>query len=152
MARRRARPSRKMLGVDLGERWIGIAGTDDTGVLAAPILTLDLRRSGIVDIARIAAEQNVGGIVVGLPRTMSGQEGFQAKRARNQAAELRACTSLPVVFWDERLTTSMAEQIATRRTRRARSRDEKPDAVAAAILLQSYIDATPFRSLDHQAD
>ena len=117
MARKGRRPARKILGVDLGERWIGVAGTDDTGVLASPIMTIDLKRLPLSEVARLADERDVGGIVVGLPMTMSGREGFQAERARAQAAELKESTSLPVIFWDERLTTSMAEQIAKRSKR-----------------------------------
>ena len=145
MARRRSRPSRRLLGVDLGERWIGVAGTDDTGVLASPITTIDLRKLPLSEVARIADEREAGGIVVGLPKTMSGKEGYQAEKARAQAAELQESTKLPVIFWDERLTTSMAEQIAARSKRRGRQRLAKADAVAAAVLLQSYIDAVPFR-------
>ena len=131
--------------MDLGERWIGVAGTDDTGVLASPITTIDLRRLPLSEVARIAEERDVGGIVVGLPKTMSGKEGFQAERARAQGAELSECTTLPVIYWDERLTTSMAEQIAKTGKRRHRKRNAKPDALAAAVLLQSYIDAVPYR-------
>jgi putative Holliday junction resolvase len=140
--RRERRPGAKLLGLDLGERWIGVAITDDTGVLAAPLETLDLRRVGLDAVARIAAERGVAGIVVGLPRTLSGEEGFQARRAREQAAELASHTDLPIVFWDERLTTAMADQIAARRGRR---KGGQHDAVAAAILLQSYIDTYPIR-------
>ncbi len=132
----------RLLGVDLGERWIGVAATDDTGVLAAPVETIDLKRRPLADVAGIAAERSVAGIVVGLPRTLAGDEGFQAKRARDQAAELQGETDIPVVFWDERLTTAMAEQIS-KRSRRRRARATQPDAVAAAILLQSYVDANP---------
>lgn len=150
MARKGRRPARKILGVDLGERWIGVAGTDDTGVLASPIMTIDLKRLPLSEVARLADERDVGGIVVGLPMTMSGREGFQAERARAQAAELKESTSLPVIFWDERLTTSMAEEIAKRSKRRSKNRNAKPDAVAAAVLLQSYIDTVPFRSRDQE--
>lgn len=143
MARRRRRPGLRLLGVDLGERWIGVAATDDTGVLASPVETVDLRRGSLGEVARLAEERDVAGIVVGLPRTMAGQEGFQAKRARTQAAELQELTDRPVIFWDERLTTAMAEQIASRGKRRRGGRDTPPDAVAAAVLLQSYIDANP---------
>lgn len=146
MARRRGRPGVRLLGVDLGERWIGVAATDDTGILASPVETIDLRRLPLSTVAAIAAERAVSGIVVGLPRTMSGSEGFQAEKARGQAAELQEVTDIPVLFWDERLTTAMAEQIASRGRRRKGRRPPQPDAVAAAILLQSYIDANPVRS------
>ncbi|MEZ4520130.1 MAG: Holliday junction resolvase RuvX [Thermomicrobiales bacterium] len=137
--------------MDLGERWIGIAGTDDTGVLASPIETLDLRRATLASVARIASEQAVSAIVVGLPRTMSGTEGFQARKARDQATELQGLTDIPIIFWDERLTTAMAEQIAARRKRRRSAKAEPPDALAAAVLLQGYLDANPYRSRSGQS-
>lgn len=140
--KRERRPGAKLLGLDLGERWVGVAITDDTGVLAAPVQVLDLRRVGLDAIARLAEERGVAGIVVGLPRTMAGEEGFQARRAREQAAQLAAHTDLPILFWDERFTTAMADEIAARRGRR---KGGQHDAVAAAILLQSYIDAHPIR-------
>ncbi len=145
MARRFRRPGLKLLGVDLGERWVGVAGTDDTGVLASPIETIDLRRAPLSMVVNLATERAVAGIVVGLPRTMAGKEGFQARKARDQAAELQSLTEIPVMFWDERLTTAMAEQIASRRKRSRSNKAKPPDAVAAAVLLQSYIDANPVR-------
>lgn len=142
--RSRRRPGRRLLGVDLGERWVGVAATDDTGVLASPVNTIDIRRVSLDTVIRLAVERDVAGIVVGLPKTMSGREGFQAKRARDQAETLQELTDLPVIFWDERLTTAMAEQIADRGGRKRRRGAVQPDALAAAILLQSYIDANPF--------
>ena len=148
MARRTRRPGRKLLGVDLGERWVGVAATDDTGVLASPVETVDLRRTTLAAVAELAAERAVAGIVVGLPRTMAGKEGFQAEQARSQAEALQQLTEIPMLFWDERLTTAMAERIAARRKRRRGSRDAPSDALAAAIMLQSYIDAHPIRRGD----
>jgi len=142
--RSRRRPGRRLLGVDLGERWVGVAATDDTGVLASPVDTIDIRRSSLDAVIRFAVERDVSAIVVGLPKTMSGSEGFQARRARDQAEALRVMTDLPVIFWDERLTTAMAERIAQRGGRKRRRGAVQPDALAAAILLQSYIDANPY--------
>jgi putative Holliday junction resolvase len=146
MARKARRPGRKLLGVDLGERWIGVAATDDTGVLASPVETVDLKRASLAVVVELAIERAVAGIVVGLPRTLAGKEGFQAEKARSQAAELQQFTEIPVLFWDERLTTAMAEQIAGRSKRKRNRRHAQPDALAAAVLLQSYIDAHPFRA------
>lgn len=143
--RSRRRPGRRLLGVDLGERWIGVAATDDTGVLASPVETIDIRRATLDAVVRLAYERDVAAIVVGLPKTMSGQEGFQARKAREQANAIQSLTDLPVIFWDERLTTAMAEEIFARNTRKRRRGASQPDALAAAILLQSYIDANPYR-------
>lgn len=142
--RSRRRPGRRLLGVDLGERWVGVAATDDTGVLASPVQTIDIRRSSLDGVIQIAVERDVAAIVVGLPKTMAGSEGFQARKARDQAETLQELTDLPVIFWDERLTTAMAERIAERGGRKRRRGVAQSDALAAAILLQSYIDANPY--------
>jgi putative Holliday junction resolvase len=121
-----------------------VAVTDDTGVLASPHSVIDLRRASLGAVAGLAAQMSVSAIVVGLPRTLSGSEGFQARRARDQAAELARQVEVPVLFWDERLTTAMADQIVASRGRRQRGKTTQHDALAAAIMLQSYIDAHPF--------
>lgn len=138
--RERQRPGRKLLGLDLGERRIGIAVSDATGLVATPLETLDLRRSGLEDVARFVEMHQVEGVVVGLPTTLSGGEGFQAERARAMANQLEELISVPLVFWDERLTSAIADQILERRKRRPKDKGER-DAIAAAILLQSYLDS-----------
>jgi putative Holliday junction resolvase len=109
------------------------------------VQTVDLRKATLAAVVELASERSVAGIVVGLPRTMAGREGFQAERARNQASDLEQLTEIPILFWDERLTTAMAEQIAARRSGKRGGKKTQPDALAAAILLQSYIDAHPVR-------
>ncbi len=141
--KRTKRPGAKLLGLDLGERWLGVAVTDDTGVLAAPVDTIDLRRDELDSVVRFAEKFEVAGIVAGLPQTLSGQEGFQARKARDQVEELRLLTNLPIVFWDERMTSQIADQLSKRHKKRAKT---KADAIAAAIMLQSYVDANPFQT------
>lgn len=137
--RERQRPGRKLLGLDLGERRIGVAVSDATGLVARPLETLDLRLTDLDAIARLIDHHQVDGVVVGLPTTLSGGEGFQAARARAMAQKLEELISVPLVFWDERLTSAIADQILERRKRRPRDKGER-DAIAAAILLQSYLD------------
>ena len=137
------RPGRKLLGLDLGERRIGVAVSDDTGLIATPINVIDLRRGSLADIARIALEQTVDAIVAGLPLNDAGDEGYQARDVRSQCAALSDLTPLPIVMWDERLTTAIAEDILAARGRPSRKRLAELDAVAAAVMLQSYLDSHP---------
>lgn len=136
------RPGRKLLGLDLGARRVGIAISDDTGQIATPLRVIDLRTASLADIARIAEEEHVAGIIVGLPVNMSGEEGFQAREVRRQCDALARHTTLPIVLWDERLTSAIAEEIIAER-RRGRRRPANVDAIAAAIMLQSFLDSHP---------
>lgn len=142
--RRSKRPGRKLLGLDLGERRIGVAVTDDTGILASPVRIVDLRREGLQQVAEIARERQVAGIIAGLPTNLSGQEGFQANRTREMAAQLEELVDVPIIFWDERLTTAIADQmLADKRRGSKKGRRKQRDAIAAAILLQDYLEANP---------
>ncbi len=131
------------MALDVGERRIGVAVSDETGVIATPLATV-LRGAGDLDeIRRLVGEWEVDRLVVGLPTGMSGREGPQAAVVRAYAATLVAHLGPepPVDFWDERLTTAIADRaLIAVGTRRAKRR-ERIDAVAAAVILQSYLDA-----------
>lgn len=137
------RPGRKLLGVDLGERRVGVAVSDDTGLIATPVTVIDLRKGSLADVAQLAHELQVDAIVAGLPLNMAGDEGRQALDVRLQCDELAGLTSLPIVFWDERLTTAIAEDMIAKRGARRRKQVRQLDAIAAAIMLQSYLDSHP---------
>lgn len=130
----------RSLGLDIGERRIGVALSDPLGLYAFPLETLhgmnprDLRRY-VEDKVR----EGVGTVVLGLPRTLKGGEGGEAERARLYAESLRSIEGLHVVVWDERLSTVEAER-RLRETGRMRRR-RKVDAEAAAIILQSFLDS-----------
>lgn len=132
----------RILAVDHGERRIGLALSDELGWTAAPLTVIE-RRSLAEDLARIVAlvrEHRVGKVVVGQPISLSGHEGPQARRAARFAARLAAAlpAEVPVELYDERFTTFEAERrlaAAGRRADRGRL-----DAVAAAVLLQHYLD------------
>jgi putative Holliday junction resolvase len=106
---------------------------------------VDLRRSTLEDVARIADELRVDGIVVGLPKGLAGGEGFQARAIRAMAAELESHVNVPVIFWDERMSSAIADQALAEAGRSPRERRKQLDAIAAAIMLQSYVDANPIR-------
>ncbi len=143
----RERPGRKLLGLDLGERRVGVAVSDDLGSISFPVGAIDLRHQTLEDIAALAREQKVDGIVAGLPTTLSGDEGFQARQARAMAAELSEMVDLRIVFWDERLTSAIADRLldAERGNRRKNRNSGDRDAFAASIMLQGYLDANPYQ-------
>ena len=128
----------RVLAIDYGEARAGLAISDPTGTLATPIPAAEPPVPA--DIASIATEREAEMIVVGLPRTLSGEEGPQAIVTRRFGEELGQVCDLPIEFYDERFTTRMASQ--TRRNTGARS-DE--DSIAAAHLLEGFLDALRFR-------
>ncbi len=136
----------RVLAIDAGERRVGLAMSDELGMLATPLAVLrrgDATRPVVDEIAALARRERVGHVVVGLPLHADGGEGRQAERARAFARAVEAATGLSVEMWDERLSTLEAEAVIRgqgRSTRRARQRGDV-DAVAAAVILQSYLDA-----------
>ena len=133
----------RLLGLDLGTRRIGVAVSDELGFLAHG-LTVLMRHGGQRDldaIAQLAHEEEVVGVVIGLPLNMDGSEGEAAARARRFGAALGAHLNLPVFLWDERLTTWEAEGIMNDALVRTRKRKQLVDKVAATLILQSYLDA-----------
>jgi len=131
----------RYLALDPGDRRIGVAISDTSGMLARP-LSVFTRRSREQDqhhIQTLVAEHKVECLVIGLPLNMDGSEGHQAAWVRSYAGALEAALAIPVVFWDERLSTHEAIEIAHAQGRSAAK--EWIDAVAAAVILQSYLDA-----------
>src|SRR5688572_22956632 len=100
----------RLMGIDAGERRVGVAVTDEFRMIASPVTTVVRSKSEIGEFRELAARYGVGGIVAGLPRGMSGREGQQAGDAREYAESLAEQLELPLRFWDERLTTAMAER------------------------------------------
>lgn len=131
----------RALGIDVGERRIGVALCDELGLLATPLTTIQVRGQELTELARIARERDVALVVVGLPRSLSGQEGPQARVVRDFAARLAPHLAVPLAFWDERFTTAEAERVLLARGLSREQRRARIDAVAAAILLQDYLDA-----------
>jgi putative Holliday junction resolvase len=137
----------RVLGLDVGERRVGIAISDPTGTVARPLQAL-VRGSREEDFAAIVAlvvEHDVGLVVVGRPLSLDGTEGPQARRVARYAEALAARLPVRLVSWDERFTTVEAEEIlrqsrSKRDMRRARTAGEL-DAVAAAVILQGYLDS-----------
>lgn len=135
----------KLLGLDVGLARIGVAVSDPLGLAARPLTVIvrKTRRDDFAVLAAMAADEAVEAVICGLPLTMDGNEGDQAKTTRKWAERLayalRAILEkpYPVIFWDERLSTFAANEILDRLD----ARDIGEDAAAAAVILQSYLDA-----------
>lgn len=136
----------RILGLDVGERRIGVAISAPEGRLAVPLRVLE-RRSDAADaqaIADLARAEEAEALVVGYPISLDGSIGPQARRVQNFARRLAEASGLPLELWDERLTSVQAERAQTGARRRApkgaRRRRTPTDDLAAALILQSYLD------------
>ena len=132
----------RVLALDIGERRVGVAMSDPAATVASPLVVLDADHVATTDaVPALVEEHEVGLVVVGLPLTMRGEEGPQAVRVREIAEGLGSRLAVPLVFYDERLSSAEARR-AMRSTgmtsKRARGSIDK---IAAAIFLQSYLDS-----------
>jgi putative Holliday junction resolvase len=132
----------RIMGLDIGEKYIGIAVSDELQITAQPIKVLVRKdqKGWFKEMRTIIDNYKIGKVVIGLPFTLKKEEGQKAKEVREFAADFRKKLSLPVIFWDERLSTQEAEKIL--RSLRLSSKKQKKviDKVAAAIILQGYLD------------
>jgi len=140
---RSARPG--LVALDVSKRAIGVAGADPTWQLATPITTIRRRRwtDDLAALERIVRERDAGVLVVGWPLNMDGSEGPRCQAVRAFADNLDAALGLPILLWDERLSTFAAEELAAERGLHAKRRRGAPDldALAAAAILQNLLDA-----------
>ena len=134
----------RLLGVDWGERRIGLALSDETRTLAQPLTTLT-RRTGkrfpMREFLTLLQQHAVTGIVVGLPLDQEGAEAEAAAAARALAADIARHSGQPVELWDERLTTARALRAVHAMGGSTKGRKDDVDALAATVLLQHYLDA-----------
>jgi putative Holliday junction resolvase len=133
----------RILALDHGTRRIGVAVSDETKTIAQPLEYIPaepfaefLRR-----LKKILAEKEVDFILLGLPRNMDGSYGPAAEKVQTFAGILKTAITIPIKMWDERLTSTMANRVLLQGNVRRDKRKEKVDAMAAAILLQSYLDS-----------
>lgn len=134
----------RLMGIDLGEARIGIALSDPTGTVASPLEVLEATGDEEADIGRLLAlgvRYGVEGFVVGLARTLKGTEEVAAARTAEFARRLAEVSGKPTYVWDERLTTVQAERSMLADGVKRRDRRRLVDKVAAALILQSYLDA-----------
>jgi putative Holliday junction resolvase len=132
----------RILSLDVGEVRIGVAVCEREERLAVPLEVIERQdeETDLRSILAIARREEAEALVVGLPLSLDGSRGPQARRVEAFARRLAAYTSMPVEMWDERLSTAEAKRYQSGR-RRGRRRPAASDAVAAAIILQSFLDA-----------
>ena len=137
----------KLLALDVGDRRVGVAVSDLSGLIATP-LTVIRRSSKVEDfakIARLVREQRAEGLVIGHPLNTDGSAGPQARRVERYAAAMSDALrleglSLPMIMWDEHGSTQRAQALMISAGRSAKDRRQRIDAAAAAVILQDYLD------------
>jgi putative Holliday junction resolvase len=133
---------KKVLGIDLGDARVGLAISDDLGMLAHPHSTLTVAQGQLTErIAALVRERGVDTVVVGMPRNMDGSHGPAAEKTRVFVEALRKLIDVPVLTWDERLTTVSAQRALQEAGRKAKDQKSVVDQVAAQIILQGWLDA-----------
>lgn len=132
---------KRIMGIDYGDARTGVALSDllCSIVGSAQVVPSRNTQKAVADIVRIAKENEVGEIVVGLPRNMDGSEGSRAQLCREFADLLKEATGLPVAMWDERRTTVEAHNILSQHNYHGQKRKNTVDAVAASLILEGYL-------------
>jgi putative Holliday junction resolvase len=136
-----------MVGIDLGERRIGLAVSDASSTLARPLRTIERDRADEIAADTLASairalntEDEISSVVVGLPTRLDGTASDQTARVKSMAALLSSRITMPVVFQDERLSSHEADERLAHHERDWRRRKAKLDAASAAVILQDYLD------------
>lgn len=133
----------RVIGLDVGDKRVGVAVSDSLGKTAQPLETLSRDDDLMVRLAGLIDETGAQRLVVGLPLLMDGREGAQARKVRRFASELEESLNLPVTMVDERLTTREAQALMAEAGLERRERKEAADRVAAALILRAYMDSLP---------
>ena len=133
---------RAIMGLDLGDKTIGVAVSDGMRGIATPLSTVKRKKFGVdaAALLDIVQERELAGIVLGLPRNMDGTEGPRCQSTRAFARNLTRLTDLPITFWDERLSTVAAERALLEADTSRKRRAEVIDHVAASYILQGALD------------
>lgn len=141
-------PGSRLIGVDLGEKTIGLALSDVNRTIASALETLPRGKfkADAKKLLAIAAKFGAGGLVIGLPKNMDGSEGPSAQSARAFARNLAPLTDMAIAFWDERLSTAAVERTLIEADTSRRRRSEVVDKVAAAYILQGALDRLGYGS------
>lgn len=134
---------KRALGIDHGEARIGLAISDELGMLAHPLETMHLKeiKDPVAHIAGIITREKIGQIVLGLPRNMDGSYGPAAEKVRAFAEKLKSATPCPLKLWDERLTSVAAQRSLHEAGRNVKNSRAVIDQVAAQMILQGWLDA-----------
>jgi len=139
--------SERILGIDYGEKRIGLAISDELGITAQSFRTIENRNNKQVvqELQKIIKEKNISEVVVGLPRSMRGTIEFKAKETIKFVDRLRGKIGIPVSTWDERLTTAAAEKSMKQANLSRKKRRKRVDKIAAQLILQGFLDAKKFQ-------
>lgn len=132
----------RYLGVDYGKRRIGVAISDPTGLIARPLTTLTVTgdNDAVTQLATLVSEHDPAGVVVGLPISMSGNRSASTGAVEGFVQKLKTAITVAVYLEDERLSSHQAEEILHAHGKRIKGNKEKIDRMAAAIILQSFLD------------
>lgn len=135
-------PGKRLIGFDLGEKTIGLALSDTLRTIATPLQTLKRGKFSVdaVLIEKLIAEHGVGGLVIGMPLNMDGSAGPSAQSARAFARNFAGRCALPILFWDERLSTAAVTRTLLDADASRRRRSQVVDKMAAAYILQGALD------------
>jgi putative Holliday junction resolvase len=142
------KPGARLLGLDVGAKTIGLALSDATLTVASPYAILLRRRlaEDVAELGRIIAKEGVGGLIIGLPLNMDGSEGPRCQSVRQFRRNLASHISLPMAFWDERLSTrAVSRALIVEADVSRKRRAELTDKLAAAYILQGALDALKAR-------
>lgn len=136
----------RKLGLDYGDKTVGVALSDESLLLAQPIITLTRNnpidiKSTVDELVKIIDENEVDEVVIGLPVNMDGSEGERVDKTKWFAKKLSKKTSVPINFWDERLSTISASKILDEGNVKRSEQKKYVDKIAASIILQSFLDA-----------
>ena len=133
----------RILGLDVGEKRIGVALSDPLGIIASALIVIEgkTETDAIQRVVALAREHEAERIVVGLPRSLDGSLGPQARKVQTFADSLAGRIDIPVVTWDERLSTVEAERTLVQAGMKRDKRKKRLDSVAAALILQGYLDS-----------
>lgn len=130
----------RILGLDIGSKRIGVAISDEEGMMASPVSMVERGRNDRVAFRKLIERYHPTSLVSGLPTGMSGREGPQAAETRLYAERLAIDLKLPIEYYDERLSSAMAERALLEAGMSRERRKENIDSMAAAIMLQGYLD------------
>lgn len=130
------------LGLDFGVKRLGVAGCDGTGLISSGLTTIERTsfREDVEKLKKIVAEREIEVLIIGLPYSMNGELGFQAKQVQKFAKRLSAALQLPIEYIDERLTSTQAEEQLKAQKRFSSRNKGAIDRQAAAIILQQWLD------------
>jgi len=131
----------KLMALDVGNKRIGVALSDDLQILAQPLYTIHRKgiEKDIEEITNIIKEKNVEEVVVGLPKNMDGTTGFQGEKTLKFAEILKEKTDVPVLMWDERMTTISARKIMIENEVKQKNKKNLVDTIAAVVILETYL-------------